>query len=290
MDKNEAIRATKHGAIAACISGALTTLITLVAVLTQASDDLAVFSDPLMFVDVVLIFVLAFAIFKKSRLAAILMFTYFIISKVVIGFETGRTSGLLVGLVFLYFYGRAIQGAFVYHRLEREENPDRKKTSKWAYWVGIPIALPILALIFVGLLSVIGFLPGTRVLETHQVFEKDSKALVEHGVLNPSDKIDYFYSWGLTSVLEGGTVLTGDRIVMYIPGDAEELEVYEILYSDIANIEMIEKGDAFTDSVYLISSSRPDDWISIPLSTENAGDTKFINFLKQKTANTQVEK
>ena len=68
-------------------------------------------------IDVVLIFALAFGIYKKSRVAATTMFLYFLASKILIIVETGKPSGLLLAIIFLYFYFQAMVGTYQYHKI-----------------------------------------------------------------------------------------------------------------------------------------------------------------------------
>src|SRR5688572_26416200 len=119
MDRTEAIKAMKNGAVAACISGTLTLVFFLIATTSNTEGELKLWNDPWIIVDILLIFACAYGIYKKSRFAAILLFCYFIFAKIVIGLETGKMPGIGLALVFLYFYGKAIQGTFVYHRLEK---------------------------------------------------------------------------------------------------------------------------------------------------------------------------
>jgi serine/threonine-protein kinase len=68
--------------------------------------------------DVALIFGLSFGIYKKSRVCAVLMLAYFIVSKIVLMLEAGKPSGLLVALIFAYFYVQGIRGTVAFHKLQ----------------------------------------------------------------------------------------------------------------------------------------------------------------------------
>lgn len=107
----------KGGWIAAIISGVMTLAIMLIALNTGTLNNLF---DIWTSLDVVLIFALAFGIYKKSRFAATFMFLYFLFSKIWIVSETGNTSGLVMGAVFLYFYFQAMVGTYQYHKLTKE--------------------------------------------------------------------------------------------------------------------------------------------------------------------------
>ena len=104
----------KGGWIAALVSGTFTLIFTLAATF---GNDITGFIGPEMFIDVVLIFSLAFGIYKKSRIAATVMFVYFVISKIYIWAVTGQFSGTILAVIFLYFYFQAMVGTFQYHKL-----------------------------------------------------------------------------------------------------------------------------------------------------------------------------
>ncbi|WP_269790598.1 hypothetical protein [Stenotrophomonas sp. Iso1] len=120
----------RNGWITACVSCALTLILTVVS-MTSVSDS----SEPVFsawnFVDVALIAALAFGIYKRSRTAATIMFVYFVLSKILIMLDTGLPTGLILGLVFATFYFRAMTATYRYHRLLKEwqRNPPAPRKS-----------------------------------------------------------------------------------------------------------------------------------------------------------------
>ncbi|MGD8559546.1 MAG: hypothetical protein PVG89_01400 [Gammaproteobacteria bacterium] len=111
----DVLKKIRNGWVAAVISGGITLLITVAA---MYGADFTGFGGPELIIDVVLIFVLAYGIYKKSRVAATFMLVYFIFSKIIIWSETGQFNGIILALVFLYFYTQAMIGTFQYHRLK----------------------------------------------------------------------------------------------------------------------------------------------------------------------------
>ncbi len=69
--------------------------------------------------DVALILGLAFGIYKKSRICAVLMFIYFIASKIILMVESGAPNGIIMAIVFGYFYWQGISGTFAYHKITK---------------------------------------------------------------------------------------------------------------------------------------------------------------------------
>jgi hypothetical protein len=75
--------------------------------------------DAWLLVDVVIIFGLTFGVYRKSRTCAILLFSYYLLSKVIGFIESGRAGGIIITALFLFYFARGIQGTFTYHRLKR---------------------------------------------------------------------------------------------------------------------------------------------------------------------------
>ena len=76
-------------------------------------------------VDVVLIAIMAFFIYKKSRTAATLMFFYFVISKFAQWYELGNVQGLPMALIFMYFYFNAMRGTFIWHSKYKNQDAEQ---------------------------------------------------------------------------------------------------------------------------------------------------------------------
>lgn len=135
----------------------------------------------------------------------------------------------------------------------------------------------------------VGVFPHTEVKSWADTAQNHKVTLIENDVVGWNDKVSYFYSDGFFSVLEGGTILTDDRVILYLPDENDELAVYQIYHTDVTNIELIHAGDAITDSIYKIHSYEPNAWIQIALSVEKEGDKKFIEALKAKAIYMQDE-
>ena len=111
----DVLKKIRNAWIAGLISGSITLVVTLfaiagVSVLGYSAVEL---------IDVALVFGVTFGIYKKSRTCAVLMFVYFVISKIILITEMRSASHMIVGLVFLYFYAMGVVGTFQYHRLVR---------------------------------------------------------------------------------------------------------------------------------------------------------------------------
>ena len=111
----EILKKIKHAWVAAVISGCITLVATLVA---MSGTDILGFSAWEL-IDVALIFGLAFGIYRKSRACAVIMFVYFIASKILIMMETGRATGIFMAIIFGYYFWQGIAGTFAYHKADR---------------------------------------------------------------------------------------------------------------------------------------------------------------------------
>jgi len=112
--REEIDKKIKNGWIAAIISGVMTLGIMFLAVTTGTLENLF---DIWTTVDVVLIFALAFGIYKKSRFASTTMLIYFLVSKILIFAETGKPTGVVMAIIFLYFYFQAMVATYQHHKL-----------------------------------------------------------------------------------------------------------------------------------------------------------------------------
>ncbi len=77
-------------------------------------------NNPYMFIDVVLAFGLSFGIYKKSRICAVIMFGYYIASRIFF-WEVlkGDPLGLILSITFIYFFWQGVQGTFAYHKITK---------------------------------------------------------------------------------------------------------------------------------------------------------------------------
>lgn len=107
----------KSAWVAAAISGSITLIVTLIA---MSGTEILGFSAWEL-IDVALVFGLAFGIYKKSRACAVVMLIYFTISKIVVMVESGKPSGVLLSVIFIYYFWQGVSGTFAYHKLKNRK-------------------------------------------------------------------------------------------------------------------------------------------------------------------------
>ncbi|MGN7833341.1 hypothetical protein ACTJI2_17205 [Pseudoxanthomonas sp. 22568] len=136
----EISRPIKHGWVAACVTGALTLVLTLLSQFGASANRTELWN----LLDVGLVAVLAFGIYRKSRIAATLMLCYFAVSKILMMIAEGMPTGLVVSFIFLIFYFRATVATFRYHRFLREVKrsppPPRRRLSDDPFFQASPAA------------------------------------------------------------------------------------------------------------------------------------------------------
>ena len=112
----------------AWIAGVISGVITLIAILQSvAGVDILGFGIHNL-LDVTLIFGLAYGIYRKSRVCAVIMFVYFVGNRILMLVESGKPSGLVMAALFGYWFFQGIRGTFGYHKLEPTVKKLKAKT------------------------------------------------------------------------------------------------------------------------------------------------------------------
>lgn len=124
MNTEASLNHIRNGYIAALISVG----ITIAAYLLQIdANDINLFSDPSIFIDVIIGLILAFGIYKRSRVCAVIMLIYFIEGKIIYYNEMTYyginldIQTIVVALVFIYFYAQAVRGTFAFHKTNNQK-------------------------------------------------------------------------------------------------------------------------------------------------------------------------
>jgi len=284
MTREEAIKATRVGAIAACVSAVVTCVAYLIASAKNIDrfDEFGFMNDPFFLIDVVLLLVLALFIYKKSRVASVFILLYFIISKFYMFLETGKIQGLFISALFIYLYARAAWGSFVFHKDEKLNNPNYKGVPKWMIITSSVLGAVFIGLIFLGTLTMTSVMAPTEVLPGDKLNQTHVKTLVETGLVGSTADIELFYSTAMSDIKAEGTILSKDKIIYYFTTEKGEFEAYEMLFEDIVDVSVVEAGGGLSDAIYKFSGEEADNWMQVALSTERDGDKKFISIVKSR--------
>ena len=105
------------------------------AVLGLDNRFIVIWNNPRTYLDAIIILGLSVGVLRNSRVSAICLFGYVILLNIIFIIVTGNPLGGLVSLFVLYFFGRAIQGTFAYHRIHREQDPEYRPVGRATYLV-----------------------------------------------------------------------------------------------------------------------------------------------------------
>lgn len=295
MDLSSAEKATRQGAFVGLVAAAIYLLITTVAIIFDFDGSWRSYNDPLNFAYLPFELVLAYLVYRRSRAAAVVLFLLTFLEGVWFANHFAELAMLgsqsviiLVAGTYLYFFGRALIGAFTYHRIRSRQDPAYRSAPTWSYILGSPFAI-ILALFLVAVtymtLSDVQF----EVVDQEQMYEDNYRVLLSNGIVREDEIIIMLHANGFSSVLDQGSILTNQRVIQYQEFDDEPF-VYDVPYSAIADVTLEVQGDFWTDAEILVTT-KDDDELWMYVSTWHSGDQRFLNELmarwKAATSNGQ---
>ena len=109
----------KIGWIAAAFSGTLTTVLSVLAIISETGTDPLGIANPWQLLDGIIYLVLAYGIYRKSRFSAITIFLLHCYFQFYM-----RTNAGSIAIIFAVIYLQAIVGTFIYHyRKHKGEAP-----------------------------------------------------------------------------------------------------------------------------------------------------------------------
>jgi len=175
---------------------------------------------------------------------------------------------------------------FVKEYLTVDEGPGSagpvRTTLKWA---GMAVGLMFVATTMFGVLMQTGVVPSERVLGPDEIPQGYYGDLIAEGIIRDGEVIEFFYSEGLISIREGGSILTNQRVISYQEGDDDLVAVYEIWNPEIASVELIKQGDSLNYSVYHVSAHDEEVWLDLWLPHEYGDAEKFAAAVEAKIGN-----
>jgi hypothetical protein len=110
----------RRGWISGIVVGCITILAIIISLNSPENSTIRENFNEWNFIDVVIVFVLSFGIYKKNKTAAILLLVYFLLPKVIDFIETGDAKVLTGGSIFVYFFVEAIRGISEYQKIKKE--------------------------------------------------------------------------------------------------------------------------------------------------------------------------
>ncbi len=105
---------------------------------------------------------------------------------------------------------------------------------------------------------------------------------MEEGIIGKGEEIEFFYSEGLISIREGGSILTNIRVITYQEDDEGLVAVYEIWNQDIVSVTLTQQGDTMNYSVYRVSAYDEEVWLELWLPHEHGDAARFVAAVEAK--------
>ncbi len=278
MNPASAEKAIRNGAVAGFVVAGITLVVVSVAVLVHPTGFFKVWDDPWSFLDAALVAGLSLGVLRRSRAAAIFLFVYFVAAKVILGIETGSYAGIPLALVFLYFFGRAILGTFVHHRIRQEQEPEYRPVRRWMYFVWVPAVL--IGVAFFGLMVLGMLIPTSAVITSDELSQSDIEFFRTEGIIEPDEHIVLFYSTGLLSIREDGNMITDKRVISY-EENADQLWIGSAPFDEIRDVSIAESGDLITDAALLVTLDNGESFI-LYISTSEDGDMRFLDEINKR--------
>ena len=120
VEEEEAWKKVKRAVIVGAISFVVTAVFALTEILGPWTESI---------IDLVLIAGLTLGVLFRNRVCAVLLFIYWIISKLIM-LTMGLSGwlGLPIGILFGFFFYGAIPGTFTLHRIKQEKIARQRKT------------------------------------------------------------------------------------------------------------------------------------------------------------------
>ncbi len=240
--------------------------------------------------DVALLAGMSFGVYRKNRAAAVLLLIYFLVARIHFWASAGTLRGLPMALVFGYFYVQGIRGTFAYQAMVQKEasaaGVPASSGKLWLWVLGGLFSLGGVALLG-GLVYIGSVSPDTAVIPGAQVPERFMTQIRGLSLLEPGERLLFFYSDALIDLEEGCYLLTDRKVVVYRKEYANPKVIVPI--SQIKDMDAT-WSDSFWEDSQITLTLADDSQVWFPLSSEKGGDKAFVDTLKKRwEAQTQDE-
>jgi hypothetical protein len=125
--------------------------------------------------------------------------------------------------------------------------------------------------------------PDTKVLDGRQIPKRHVEQIRSLGILDPDERIDYFYSDAMFDIEDGFYLLTDRRVVIYSRTFDEPAIL--VPYEEIEEVEG-EFSDNWMQDSYVLLTLKNGSGASFPVSPEAGGDRRVFDALKKRLEQT----
>jgi hypothetical protein len=148
-------------------------------------------------------------------------------------------------------------------------------------WVKVLLILIIVGAVLIiltcgGLMYIGATAPDTRAVAGSQMRKKDLATIQRLQLLEPGEKIQYFYSTGILDIESGMSFFTDRKVVAYSDSLAEPAII--AVYDEIADITADFSDSWFVDTSIWVQLHDGTE-ILLPVSIEGGGDERFFDGL-----------
>ena len=150
--------------------------------------------------------------------------------------------------------------------------------------LGKGLALLVVAAYGFGFLIETGYAPSDRVQTHEEIGDKHLQVLLDEGIIGKDEHIQHFYSEGLLSVREGGSILTESRVIAYQEWD-EEIDIIDLTFDEVLSIEKIQEGTTLDYAVYAVMGEDEEDYLELWLPHEHGDAERFVDALQASVGN-----
>lgn len=279
MTLEEARRVTKLGSTIAFVSAAVTAGLVFFATMFPSKSLPGPGGDVWNILDVLLLLALGWGVRRYSRGAAVTLLVYFVLSKTFQILEGEPRLGI-VSLVMIYFFFNAVRGNFAYHRLQKENDPAYRRPGLWPWFVFVPAGVVLVALLLFGTLVELGHIPDSLVLRGEEIPDATRKTLVDYGLISRGEKLLFFYSAGVFSLLEDGNIVTDRRVISY-EESATSLDIFTAPFDSILTAVIYQPGEEVDDTIIEITTTDGSNfWLYA--SKEDGRDRDFLQAIHSR--------
>jgi hypothetical protein len=148
--------------------------------------------------------------------------------------------------------------------------------------IGMVFVLGFVGLGVLGVLMDTGYAPSERVVSASELPDGHYEELVAEGIIEQGELIEYFYSEGILSIIDGGSILTNYRVIAYERHDDGAISHYFIPNDEIASVTLLQEGDALNYSVYQVSTADEGSWLNLVLPHEHGDAERFADAVRAK--------
>lgn len=154
--------------------------------------------------------------------------------------------------------------------------PGEDTMYKWGF---ASILSLIIGSLFTFLVIVASFGPPSYILNETEIPDKYKEELTEAGLIEPGERMLFFYSSGLWSILDEGNIATDKRLVSYETID-NEIYYGAAAYNEIHDIDVAYSNDLWGDTIVTVKTLDNEEFLLV-VSNEKGRDKSLVSTIRE---------